>query len=132
MTDRERVRALQRFGYAEPEGAFLSLAALHSGYFLRRQYTRFLGAKDSGKVNQLGRKAPCQEGRQDFDLASELTALSPLRAAVLRGSGTGREPAPPRAIFARHQEQDHGFGFRADASRVHVSRYRARETQLLP
>jgi hypothetical protein len=57
MTDRERVRALQRFSYTEPESAFLSLAALHSGYFLRRQYARFLGAKDGGQVSQLVERA---------------------------------------------------------------------------
>ena len=53
MTDNERVLALRRYGYSEPEAAFLALAALHSGYFLRRQYARILDAKDGGKVGQL-------------------------------------------------------------------------------
>ena len=52
MTTGERIGALRRFGYSEPEAAFLCLAALQSGYFLRRQYARFLGAKDGGAVTQ--------------------------------------------------------------------------------
>lgn len=43
MTDAERIAALQEFGYTEREGAFLSLVALHGGYFLRRQFQAFVG-----------------------------------------------------------------------------------------
>jgi len=35
-------RTLQTFGYTEREAQFLELAALHSGYFLRRQFNAFL------------------------------------------------------------------------------------------
>jgi hypothetical protein len=35
--------ALQELGYTEREAQFLELAALHSGYFLRRQFNAFLG-----------------------------------------------------------------------------------------
>ena len=35
--------ALQGFGYTEREAQFIELAALHSGYFLRRQFNTFLG-----------------------------------------------------------------------------------------
>jgi hypothetical protein len=52
-TDEERVAALQRFGYSPRESAFLCLAALHGGYFLRRQYGTFLGREDGGCVAQL-------------------------------------------------------------------------------
>jgi hypothetical protein len=44
-------------GDSECEAAFLSLAALHSGYFLRRQFAGFLGAKDGGKVSHLVERA---------------------------------------------------------------------------
>src|SRR5260370_39484030 len=50
MTTFDRVRALTRFGYSEQEAGFLSLAALHGGYFLRRQSTEFLGQQDGGHV----------------------------------------------------------------------------------
>lgn len=44
MTNEERVQNLQSFGYSETEARFLCLAALHSGYFLRRQFISFSGA----------------------------------------------------------------------------------------
>src|ERR1700722_5402169 len=57
MTASERGRGLRRFGYTEPEASFLYLAALHGGYFLRRQYALFIGGKDGGNVTQLAQKA---------------------------------------------------------------------------
>jgi hypothetical protein len=42
LTPSERIQALERFGYTEREARFLCLAALHGGYFLRRQYGEFL------------------------------------------------------------------------------------------
>ena len=53
MTELERITALQRFGYSQAEARFLCLAALHGGYFLRRQYAQFLGRRDGGTVTQL-------------------------------------------------------------------------------
>ena len=50
MTDAERVRSLQRLGYTKREAAFFSLVALHSGYFLRRQYQAFAGYR--GRVEE--------------------------------------------------------------------------------
>jgi hypothetical protein len=44
MTQEDRTRALEGFGYIRSEAAFLCLAALHSGYFRRRQFRRFAGA----------------------------------------------------------------------------------------
>jgi hypothetical protein len=44
LTDSERAQALVRLGYSLREAEFLTLAALHGGYFLRRQYCRFLGS----------------------------------------------------------------------------------------
>jgi hypothetical protein len=43
VTHAERICSLQRLGYTKRESAFLSLIALHSGYFIRRQYQRFAG-----------------------------------------------------------------------------------------
>ena len=43
MTFEERARALEAFGFSPREARFLVLAALHSGYCLRRQYTAFAG-----------------------------------------------------------------------------------------
>lgn len=43
MTTEQRIESVERFGYSRREAAFLVLAALHSGYFLRRQYCAYLG-----------------------------------------------------------------------------------------
>lgn len=53
LTDQDRIAALQRFGYTEREAAFLCLAALHGGYFLRRHYSQFLSRQDGGTIAQL-------------------------------------------------------------------------------
>src|SRR5262245_23126981 len=48
---------LRRLGYLEREAAFLHLVAVHSGYFIRRQYADFLGQK---------------RGRPDADLVEKV------------------------------------------------------------
>src|SRR5665213_2660936 len=57
ITESERGAALRRFGYTDSEAEFLDRAALHGGYFLRRQYIQFLGREDGGTVSQLVQKA---------------------------------------------------------------------------
>lgn len=42
-TDSERIRSLMSLGYIKREAGFLLLVALHSGYFVRRQYQGFAG-----------------------------------------------------------------------------------------
>jgi hypothetical protein len=44
-TGDERIARLEALGYTEREAVFLVMAALHSGYFLRRQYQDFLGTR---------------------------------------------------------------------------------------
>jgi hypothetical protein len=39
---------LPRFGYTDRQAAFLRLVALHSGYFVARQYDQFIGAGPGG------------------------------------------------------------------------------------
>jgi hypothetical protein len=46
MTQAERLDALEALGYAPREAAFLVLAALHSGYFLCRQFRHFARIHD--------------------------------------------------------------------------------------
>ena len=43
MTNQERITNVRALGYTEREAEFLCLAALHSGYFVRRQYLAFAG-----------------------------------------------------------------------------------------
>src|ERR1039457_3697106 len=53
LTNQERIQALQRLGYAARESAFLCPAALHGGYFLRRQYSQFLSQSPGGSAAAL-------------------------------------------------------------------------------
>ena len=57
LTEPERIKELQTFGYTPNEAQFLLLPALHGGYFLRRHYSRFLGREDGGTITQLVQKA---------------------------------------------------------------------------
>ena len=56
MTYRERITAIRAMGYTLREAGFLELVALHSGYFLRRQYNQFLDRKRGGTTAALIRK----------------------------------------------------------------------------
>jgi len=47
--DYDPISSLEAIGYLEREASFLYLVAVHSGYFLRRQYNRFAG-RDRGTV----------------------------------------------------------------------------------
>src|SRR3569833_2614676 len=69
MTTEQQIENVERFGYSRREAAFLALAALHSGYFLRRQYCAYLG---------LG------FGYPDDVLSSKLLHLGHAREAGLR------------------------------------------------
>jgi hypothetical protein len=53
MTNEERIFALQNCGYTHRQATFLCTVALHSGYFLRRQYHKFLGQKPGAGAERL-------------------------------------------------------------------------------
>jgi hypothetical protein len=53
MSQEDRQKTLQPLGYSEREAQFLCSAALHGGYFLRRQYEAFLGHGRGGAASQL-------------------------------------------------------------------------------
>jgi hypothetical protein len=55
--DYDPIVSLESIGYLEREASFLYLVAVHSGYFLRRQYYRFAGREGGTLVAQLLKKA---------------------------------------------------------------------------
>ena len=55
--DYDPVSVLETVGYTEREATFLYLVAVHSGYFLRRQYDRFIQRGRGAIAAQLLRKA---------------------------------------------------------------------------
>src|SRR5206468_4924278 len=64
MTTPQQIAALQIFGYDDCEARFLCIAALQSGYFLRRQYLTFIdgakGSKDIALLNKLKGHQHCR------------------------------------------------------------------------
>lgn len=69
MTETERVESIERLGYTEPEARFVCLAALHGGYFLRRQYADFAGKPNTAATGGLIEKL------LDFEHATVSTFL---------------------------------------------------------
>ena len=61
--------ALESLGYTEREAAFLYLVAIHSGYFLRRQFDYFIDRNRGGTVMRFLEKARIQGYVQFFDCA---------------------------------------------------------------
>ena len=51
MTTQERIATLQTFGYNHSDARFLCIAALQSGYFLRRQFDAYIG-RVKGAISQ--------------------------------------------------------------------------------
>lgn len=80
MADYDPIPILQSVGYTEREAAFLYLVALHSGYFLRRQYGRFIKRERGAIAEQFLRRArrlehlrsiACGQARSVYHLASK-------------------------------------------------------------
>ena len=53
FVDQARIEAVERFGYSLPEATFLCLAALHGGYFVRRQFNSFIQRKRGWRAANL-------------------------------------------------------------------------------
>jgi hypothetical protein len=53
----ESVMALKQFGYTEREAEFLYLVAVHSGFFLQRQFTQFVDVAGRGPATYFIKKA---------------------------------------------------------------------------
>ena len=56
MTD-DPIRSIEYFGYTEREASFLYLVAVHSGYFLRRQFDKFIDRRSGAIAQQFLLKA---------------------------------------------------------------------------
>jgi hypothetical protein len=69
MTEAERITNLTVFGYTEREARFMCRAALHSGYFVRRQFLTF---------------SQCERGRADYALTAKATAARHVKELVFR------------------------------------------------
>lgn len=110
------MKALEQFGYSEPEAGFLSLAALHGGYFLRRQFVAFLGRQDGGTVTQLSQKTLAQ-GHARTSTWRQNTQLyhlcaRPFYEALGQGDNRNRRPREVTAIKNKVMGLDFVLGHR--------------------
>lgn len=78
--DYDPISSLEAIGYLEREATFLYLVAVHSGYFLRRQYSHFVGRDGGTLIARFLRKADrhhhiqvieCGQGWYIYHLASQ-------------------------------------------------------------
>ena len=53
----QSITALKQFGYTEREAEFLYIVAVHSGFFLQRQFTQFVGVAGRGPATYFIKKA---------------------------------------------------------------------------
>ncbi len=102
MTTPERIKALQNFGYDLDEARFLCTAALHSGYFLRRQFLAFIdgtkGWKDVALLNRLKAHRHCRvtffrHSRMVYHLSAK-----PLYGAIGERDNRNRREHQPSTI----------------------------------
>jgi hypothetical protein len=78
--DYDPISSLEAVGYLEREASFLYLVAIHSGYFLRRQYSQFVQCDRGAMPTRFLEKASrsrhlrvieCGQGRHIYHLASK-------------------------------------------------------------
>ncbi len=105
LTNFDRIQALQRLGYNEREAGFLCLAALHGGYFVRRQYCRFLGKQVGGTAAALIEKAVAQGHAQVATYAANTSvyhlASRPFYAALGQEDNRNRRRRQPETVKSK-------------------------------
>uniref|UniRef100_A0A372IJT1 Uncharacterized protein n=2 Tax=Paracidobacterium acidisoli TaxID=2303751 RepID=A0A372IJT1_9BACT len=103
--DYDPISSLEAIGYLEREASFLYLVAIHSGYFLRRQYSQFAQCDRGAMSTRFLEKASrfhhlrvieCGQGRHIYHLASK-----PVYEAVGRPDSQNRRLKGDSYIKAR-------------------------------
>jgi hypothetical protein len=121
----DAIDSLAGFGYSEREAAFLYLVAVHSGYFLRRQFNQFVDRERGAIATHFLRKAiglrhvaamPCAEGRIVYHLADRK-----LYGLVGLPGSQGRRIKSPREVLRRLMLLDYVL--------LHIGSERFLETQ---
>jgi hypothetical protein len=101
----ERIQGLKRLGYSEREATFLCLVALHSGYFLRRQYCQFLGKPVGGTAAALIEKLLAHAHAKGTTFAGNSNIYHlcsrPLYAALGQEDNRNRRLRQPIAIKSK-------------------------------
>jgi hypothetical protein len=105
MTKDQQIENIVRFGYTAREASFLALAALHSGYFLRRQYCTYLGVgfgyPDDSLTSKLLRLGHAREHSLRYRRRLYHIHSKPLYAALGEADNRNRRAHDPLTIRAR-------------------------------
>jgi hypothetical protein len=117
MTDAERIRALQGLGYDEREARFLAVAALHGGYFLRRQFESFAQLK-RGRVSGEFLRKTVKAGHARVNVYANRTEVyhlfaRPFYRAIAEEENRNRRSRPPLSIKAKLMALDYVLGHRS-------------------
>jgi hypothetical protein len=111
MTSNDRIQALQELGYSPREAAFLCLAALHNGFFLRRQYLGFVEA-DRGRADDQFVTRICNHGHVRIITGKARILVyhlcsRPFYRAIGKGENRHRRMRPMCAIRAKLMALDY-------------------------
>ena len=105
LTSAERIQGLTSLRYTEREAAFLAIAALQGGYFLRRQYCQFLGKEVGGTAAALIDKVLLKEHARAITGCSGAIVYHlcarPFYAALGQADNRNRRFHPPMVIKNR-------------------------------
>src|SRR5579864_880497 len=105
MTEEERIHNLQGFGYSMEQARFLGIVALHSGYFVRRQFDAAIGVERGKRTSVFvekllarghARRYTFEHNRQVFQLQ-----YKPFYEAVGDEHSRNRRGHQPQTIKAR-------------------------------
>jgi hypothetical protein len=111
MTDQERIENVKSLGYSEREAAFVTLASLHSGYFLRRQYCAFAGSEWGGADGKLIDKLRARNHAKELAVRNWRRIYSISSKAVFDALGDvdnrNRRLHEPQTIKARLMSLDY-------------------------
>jgi hypothetical protein len=104
-SDIERSQALDYFGYTPRQAHFLTLVALHGGYFLRRQYVEFTGGGHGLAAVRFLAKAASHDHIRQFPYgrhgAMFHLCARPLFAALGQEHNRNRRPAEWIAVVRK-------------------------------
>ncbi len=107
----DAIDSLVGCGYAEREAVFLYIVAVHSGYFLRRQFNQFVARERGAIATHFLRKAaeaghvaklPCADGRHIYHLCGKQ-----VYRMVGLGASQGRRIKSPREMLRRMMALDY-------------------------
>ncbi len=105
MTNEDRLAALERRGYTRRQAAFLAMVLIHSGCFLRRQFTSLLRVADGSRTTRFVQRLVGQGFATRHAYAGRTIVYHVVAAALYDAVGEPdsrlRRPVEPAAMTQR-------------------------------